>query len=296
MGWKYSEKVKTILATPTLVKEFCEMEPAPHDRPLSERRLLVYERILLAGEFRTVTWASCICKETGTTYRVNGKHTSMLLLGRKPFPEFYVTLERYTADRLTDVANLYNTFDSGLASRSVSDVNAAFAATVPALKEIPLRVIGLCVNAIAFHKWSETEIRRISPAEKAEELLDNQDFVEWVAPILKGGAGAGINNVRWIGRAPVVQAMLATYRRHKAESDEFWWAVRQESAPKTEDPSRALARYLVRVVTGGRGVPNRRIVTNREVYVKCLHAWNAWRNDETTNLNYYAKADIPKVT
>lgn len=295
MGWKYAEKVRTILATPSLVKEFCEMEPAPHDRPLSERRLMVYERILLAGQFRPVTWASCVCKETGTTYRVNGKHTSLLLLGRKPFPEFYVTLERYVCDTLTDVANLYNTFDSGLASRSVNDVNAAFAASVPALRGVSLRTIGLCVNAIAFHKWSETELRKVPPAERAEELLDNQDFVEWTEPLLKGHTGQHVNSVRWIARTPVVQAMYATYRRHKADADKFWNLVRSESAPDRDDPSRVLARYLVRVVTGKTVGAGKKLVSTREIYVKCLHGWNAWRQGESTALNYYPKADVPKV-
>lgn len=56
--WKMMEKPKTVLASPSLVKEFVEMEPAPHDRPLSERRMQVYQRILKAGNFRPVTWAS----------------------------------------------------------------------------------------------------------------------------------------------------------------------------------------------------------------------------------------------
>ena len=34
---------------------------------------------------------------------------------------------------------------------------------------------------------------------------------------------------------------------------------------------------------------------DREFYVKCIHAWNAWRRNETTNLNYYADADVPAI-
>lgn len=61
MSWKYLEKPRTVLASKHLVAEFFEMEPAPHDRPLSERRMQVYERILKDGSFRTVTWASVHC-------------------------------------------------------------------------------------------------------------------------------------------------------------------------------------------------------------------------------------------
>ena len=36
--------------------------------------------------------------------------------------------------------------------------------------------------------------------------------------------------------------------------------------------------------------------SKRWVGMKCLHAWNACRKGETTNLNYYAKADVPSVS
>lgn len=77
--WKQVEKPRTVLASRNLVSEFVNMDPAPYDRPLSEKRLQVYEHILRNGEFRTVTWASCLCLETNNTYRVNGKHTATLL-------------------------------------------------------------------------------------------------------------------------------------------------------------------------------------------------------------------------
>ena len=42
----------------------------------SEMRLGVYEKVARAGGFRPVQWASADCDETGSTYRVNGKHTA----------------------------------------------------------------------------------------------------------------------------------------------------------------------------------------------------------------------------
>jgi hypothetical protein len=29
------------------------------------------------------------------------------------------------------------------------------------------------------------------------------------------------------------------------------------------------------------------------MFVKCLHAWNAWRRDTVTDLKYHAQAKIP---
>src|SRR5579871_4306318 len=151
--WKMLEKPRTMLASKALVQELVEMEPAPYDRALSERRLLVYERILKEGSFRTVTWAAATCHETNNTYRVNGKHTATLLAKQNPIPEFHVTVERYACDTLQDVANLYNTFDSSLASRTASDINRAFAATIRELDGCPPRIVDLTVKAAAFHAW-----------------------------------------------------------------------------------------------------------------------------------------------
>lgn len=303
MGWRQCEKPKTVLASPTLVREFMEMEPVPHDRPLSEKRLQVYERILQAGEFRVVTWASVVCYQTNCTYRVNGKHTATLLSGYlkndKKLPDFHVTIERYEADTLTDVASLYNTFDSNLASRTTRDINMAFAATIPALRNVSQKHIHLAVGALAAQKWDENEIRKVPPAERAEELLDNNDFVQWLQHIMP--IGFGVNSPsRPLQRVAVVSAMLATYRKGPKVATEFWESVRDESAPDRDDPTRVLTRFLIRASvaggTGSRQIGDKKMVTSREIYVKCVHAWNAWRKGERTALNYHAKAALPVVS
>jgi hypothetical protein len=52
MARRYVEKPKTVRVTLALVREFVEMDPVPGDRGIKERRLMVYRRILAAGEFR----------------------------------------------------------------------------------------------------------------------------------------------------------------------------------------------------------------------------------------------------
>jgi hypothetical protein len=297
MGWKYLEQPKTMLARKSLVTEFVNMEPAPYDRPLSERRMAVYERILKAGEFRTVTWASVVCKETNNTYRVNGKHTATMLSKMDPLPEFHVTVERYQADTLQDVTNLYNTFDSTLASRTTNDINLAFARTIRDLDNVPVRLINLTVSAASYLKWGEGQ-KKIPPAERAEELMDAYPFTKWLYEIVPTG-GASQNG--HLCRAPVVTAMKATYDRMPVKAKEFWTLVKDESAPDRDDPTRVLTRYLLRAALAGGGPASnaahgKKLVDFREMYVKCLHAWNAWRKGETTSLNYYAKADIPSVS
>lgn len=286
---------KTQLASKNLVKEFYEMEPAPHDRPLSERRLLVYRRILDEGSFRPVTWASAVCLETNCTYRVNGKHTATLLHEKLDnLPELHIIVERWQCDTLRDVAALYGTFDSSIASRTTKDINASFAATIPELTGLPSLYINMTVTANANLKYDENMLKRISPAEKAEHLIDRVDFVLWLRDIVTNTSGT--SGSRWMLRAPVVQAMMATYDRSPNKARDFWILVKDESAPERDDATRTLARYLIRVIIAGGNMSkpgDRKIVTPREIYAKCIHAWNAWRRNETTSLNYFAKAPLP---
>lgn len=300
MGWKLIEKPKTVMASKSLVTEFVEMEPAPHDRPLSERRLLVYERILRSKLFRPVTWASAVCYETNCTYRVKGKHTSLLLSRIDPIPEFYVTLDRYGCDHLTDVATLYGTFDNNLASRTINDINTSFAGSIPELREVPGRLINLTVSAASMIKWSESELKRVPPAERAEELLDRVGFAKWLREVITTvDTRSKMALCKHMLRASVVQAMMMTYDKAPLIAKQFWIMVRDESSPDRDDPSRTLARFLIRAALTSARTHNtdRKIVSHREMLVKCIRAWNAWRAGEhPSNLLYYPNAEIPKVS
>lgn len=299
MSWKQIEKPRTVLASKALVKEFAEMDPAPYDRPLSERRLLVYRRILKNGEFRTVTWASAVCQETNNTYRVNGKHTSMMLAGLDPLPEFHVTVERYECETLQDVGKLYNTFDSNLASRTTADINLSFARTIPELSTLGPKLINTIVAALSMYQWDDAEIRKIPPAERAEQLLDNIDFCKWTLKILPPsgvtGRSMSSNLSTRLCRSPVVWAMRATYEKAPRLAEQFWLEVRDEINADRDNPTRVLARFLLNAVLGGSAgrMKGKIPVTSREVYAKSIHAWNAWRRGETTRLAYFADADLP---
>lgn len=298
MTWKRTDPPKTILATPTLVKEFFEMAAVPRERQLRERRLMVYQRILKAGEFRPVVWASAYCVETATTYRVNGQHTSTLLHRQTPLPQFFVTVERYECPTLHDLGNLYNTFDSGIASRTTADINLSFAGTVAELREVAPKIINLTVGAAAFHEWDEAELRKTSQAERAELLLDNIQFCKWLEAFAAEKAGTAR---KVLVRGPVVNAMLGTYRNKPRVSDEFWRLVRDETEAQGS-ATRLLAKYLtVAVLTGGgtertRGGGGKSVANAREMYVKCVRAWNAWRENVPTVLRYSPTDPLPEVS
>ncbi len=232
MGWVLKNKPITQRASKTMAKEFAEMDKVQHERPLSERRLQVYERLFRAGMFRPVTWAKAFCQETKGWYRVNGQHTSNLLSEWKDkLPEFYVTIEEYECDTLEDVAKLYSTFDSKMQSRNANDINNSFASTVPELA------------GMTYHLWGADSYSK-QPAERAELLLEHPEFVIWLDTILgSGGPGANMREEdrggsKHIHRAPVIGAMFGTWQKAKGAATEFWTKVRDETDSSPGMPTR----------------------------------------------------------
>ncbi len=291
--WKLTGHPKTMKVTKAIAKQFAEMEPAPGDRPLSERRLQVYEKIVRDGGFRPCSWAAATCAQTGGQYRVNGKHTATLFSDLDPLPELYAVVEYYECETLEEVAELYSTYDSKIVSRTVSDINRSFARCVPQLADVDQRTINLTVSAVAYAEHLD-RYKALQPAERAEGLLENYDFCLWAYELM----GAGNNKYAYLKRLAVFAAMLGSYRKSKTMASKFWAEVRDETGPTPQDPSRKISRFLMLNTTakgGNRVLAAGRVrVSDREFYVKCIHAWNAWRKGETTNLNYYATADVPE--
>lgn len=298
MGWKLINKPKTVRVTRVFAKEFADMDPAPHDRPLSERRLSVYRSLFQQGLFRPCTWAKAYCNETNGWYRVNGKHTSTLLSILETVPEFYVTLEEYSCDTLNDIARLYATFDSKLQSRTSRDINVSFAATVPELACISGRVVNLAVAGMAYHLMGSHASRK-QPAERAELLLEHTEFVLWLDGLLglqtKGTLEDGRKSAQHLHRSAVVAAAMATWMKAPEKATVFWTAVRDETGEKNILPDRKLAHWLLVTGTNNRGVTTEKRADEREFYSRCIHAWNAWRKNERTEMRYYPDKDVPRA-
>lgn len=291
--WELIETPKTLKVTRNLAKEFAEMEPAPKDRPMSERRLAVYEKLIRRGEFRPMSWASIHCKETGSTYRVNGKHTSTLCSTMEQMPPLYAIVERYECADLEDVGRLYSTYDSKMQSRNTTDINRSFASCVPSLVDVPTNILNVCAGGISFATYFDSYSKQEQPQERAEHLLEHDDFVVWLHNLR---VGSGDNKNNHLIKIAVVACMFNTYSKSKKDCTTFWESVRDEDGAAPDLPDRKLARYLLTNGTRRYGrASEARPATNKEIYCKCVTAFNAWRKGVATNLNYYTNAPIPDV-
>jgi hypothetical protein len=294
MSYELIGPVKVVPLTKDVARKFRDMEGVPNDRNLSVNRIEAYRKIAEAEMFRPLQWATAKCIETGGTYRVNGKHTSTLFSedGVDIPSGLVAVVEHFKCDTMEDLAKLYSTYDSRGQVRTTNDINKSFAAVDPDLKEIPVNIVSLCVTAISYTKYGASYTAR-SAAERAEVLFDphNKKFVQWVSDMIVG------KDSRYIKRSPVVSAMYDTWRRGQKAADEFWCAVRDNTGESPHCPDRKLGKYLMTrtVNTGNGGAKNMgaSACSPREMYVKCLHAWNAWRKGTTTDLKYHAECKIP---
>jgi len=296
MAYELVGTPKTEKVTQSLAIRFRDMDPVPHDRPLNPKRVEAYRKMLAAGLFRPVQWATVHCNETQATYRVNGKHTSNLFAEFDKMPQdVHATIEQYHCDDLDDVARLYATFDSRTQVRTTNDINRAFAAIDPDLSQLPSKLVNLCVTAISYVRYGDTYSNKPA-AERAECLLEPcaKEFIAWVASILESNN----EQTKHLWRAPVVSAMHATFSKSKRAAHEFWLAVRDGTGETPRAPDRVLNKFLLTRTVARDGSSHRKrsagsLCPPREMFVKCLHAWNAWRRDTTTDLKYHAQGKIP---
>lgn len=275
---------KTVLATKKLISEYRNMEKLGHERPLSELRLKVYREILKRGDFRPCIWAKAFCRENERTIRVNGQHTSHLLhefIDRKEeIPEFYVTLGEYVCDTLEDVSRLYTTFDTNEATRNITDINRAFAGFKPELRDVPGRILNVCVSGIAFHQFKDG-MWVVKSADRAEEVLEHVPFVLWVREILgvKGDNDTRIKMYAAMKRMAVASAMFATWEATRGNREDkashFWDCVR-EISETNNCPTHRLAHFLYDFkVTQTRDCREGGSDYKR-IYYTCCKAWNYW--------------------
>jgi len=291
MAWKMIGEPKTRKLTKTLADEFSNMTPAPHDRPLNSTRAAILRKVFDMGKFRTCEWAKAYCEQTKQTYRINGKHTSTVLSTMNgSFPKHVsVIVEEYKCDTLEDVAQLYATFDTRASVRSTGDINQIFAATVPGLDDVIARIINLAVTGIAYSIWEDAYFAH--PAdERAQLIISGSDFCLWLNELL---GNCGTNKVNHIRRSPVAAAMYKTWLKSKSDATAFWTAVRDETGTKPTVADRKLAKFLIACRLHSSKASNGQSAGNREVYVKCIHAWNAWRSGAETSLAFYADAKTP---
>ena len=256
-----------------LAKKFANMRPCPGERPVSTRRLDHLHRRLVEGSFHSPNWASC--KMNGAEYRVNGHHSSQMLLQCAEFPtDLQAFVMIFKADSGDDLPELFAQFDSKYSSRNSSEIAGAHGGIHPELSGLSGQTISRIVFAIALSEtncWATCKGSRPDEEDRARLIHDehNRQFAIWASEKLTGQRSTNLSGV--------IAASFRTWTRDPRYADVFWGHVVKEGHPDPVHPTRMLAKLLnMRVAdTGTTRWPPRRYL------VHSMRAWNAARTSKT---------------
>lgn len=280
--------------TKEIAKDFMDMEKCPGDRPFRPARYDRYKNIIEEDPqlFHPPTWAAA--EYNGVQYRINGKHTSTLFFNEKIPAGQSVLALWYKCTEAADLATLYAQYDSFTGVRTAKDIYQTCAAIEPSLSKLTGRVIELAATGLAYHYWEE-EQKKYDAVERGELMIDHVDFCLFLHETLYEKQD-GLTEQKILRRAPVTAAMARTYLKNRKAAREFWMNLSQGNK---DHPGRTLEYFLLdHSVMHGRGGQNgKHPVSPREMFAKCIYAWNAWRKGETrSNLVYSATNDLPKAS
>lgn len=277
---------RLIPLTQKLAKEIDGLKRWDGERPLKEWRVAFLKAKLDDGLFHTPVWA--IAHLNGERYRNDGQHSSRMLanLTVNEFPKAKkALLLEFKVDCADDMADLFNQFNQRESVRSNGEIINAHAKTEPRISGIKPTWIEKATAGIMC--WAnEGRIRMLQTNERPKVMHENVEFVEFVHQFVK---------TRRLSKPGVIAAIYATYLKNDDEAHNFWAMVRDETAAEPKHPSRIISNFLKENELGSSTSRMSQKWTPRAVMVKCVHAWNAYRKNEKTDLKYYADAPIPEV-
>jgi hypothetical protein len=270
--------------TQGLVQQFVALKAAPGERKLKEQRVQWLTNLVVNGGFYTPKWAKATLD--GVEYRVNGQHSSMALYrlnGELPV-DMKVVIDSFHCDSEDDLAELFLQFDNDKSKRSSQEKVIAYNSVGADVSDMPVTNIRKAIDGVAFCLEEDGKFPRYDQDAKSRLILSRRQYLGWAKEFM------GQRAVRNRG---VSGAIYATYSvAGLIVASTFWKLVFGETASDANDATRVLARFL----RDSQGNNTGKIRFNqRACFVKCCHAWNAWRKNQTTRLNYQADKPWPDL-
>ncbi len=270
--------------TRQLVKELSGLPVFKGDRPFMKKRQAFLAERYASGLFYAPRFA--VATMDGKRYRMNGRHsTSMLSEVSGGLPgNLMAVIDEWKCDEPADLAVCFAQYDDRRSNRTPPEITNAHARVHSELDHISRTILCVIVNGLTYGLEDGKGMTAITADNRAALLHQHQDFVLWAAPLVGS---------RTMSRVGVVGAMFRTYASDINDATLFWRWAANEDHPDRKHPSRVLARFLIE--TARPGVHGRKVITARMYYVKCVHAWNAFRGGNGTALCYHRNAPIPPI-
>lgn len=257
--------------TPSLAAEFANMPASVTERDLDPKRLRYLRDTILARRALPFQWARATVRADGTTYRVNGHHSSTVLAEMNgEMPEgLRAHIDDFEVDSIPDLAVLFRQFDNRRSARTVADIAGASQMIVAELRDVPRNAARRAIEGVA---WYEDRVFG-SDVPKGDEMFTLFERPRYHAFVQFMGGIYSVKTPEF--STPVVGAMFATHSREPTQAEIFWNDVaRQGASHEEKHPAAALDAWLL----AAKDAPIK--PKPMEIYRNCVIAWNAFRNGE----------------
>lgn len=274
--------------TPELATEFSQMPASVTERDLDPKRCKFLKDTILHGVAIPFMWARAKVLADGTTYRVNGHHSSNVLAEMNgTMPKGLIAhIDDFEVPDVTRLAELFRQFDSRRSARSVGDIAGAYQMIMPNLRAVS-RMAGR--RAIEGAAWYEGRVFG-ADVPKGDDVFvmfhdaRYHDFIQFVGRIYSKKTPEFTT--------PVIGAMFATFDHAPDQAEAFWLAVsRQGGGNDEKHPATVLDAWLLSAKEA------KEKPSAMETFRACVVAWNAFRNHRSLDRigRYDAKKGFPDI-
>lgn len=286
-------QTKLVTIPPKRAEELLAFNTYAGQRNKSARHIQELAGKMMDGRFHV---GSIALVHNGGTIMADGQHQCYASVScGKPFKanlqEYYVE----ESDTKEDIARVFSQFNVDRA-RSRGDIAWIHGCQI-GMDQWPRRCVTLCNTAIGWIEsgFGASATISLSKDDNATLLGKYRKHCQFVFDTCFASGGKNLHLLR----SPVVAAMIQTWTKSKGDAELFWSAVRDGDMLKSGEPAFVLRDFLMRSsVAIGCGSRNNKTeqVGQREMYARCLVAWNAFRAKETrTTLRWNPKGPLPKV-
>lgn len=273
-------KQRTVKFNHAYATKVLEMQPFTKERPLRDEHVAYLIRAMHSNRFRPefVNLASTILQTDHKEYRMNGQHTAWAVLGMPEDFSINVRFLDYHCKTMEDMAVLYSSFDRG-AARTTAHVVGALLLSNSKLPNMRPQVGSILNAGFGLWMWETAKDRQRHTADDRAILLTGEhlDVTKAVVDFLHDMSYTP--DIKHLFRGPVVAAMFATFSKNRAESTQFWRAIRDGSDMQAGDVRLKLRNLLMRTSLVGSGTRKGHVgISGSEgMYRACLYTWNATR-------------------
>lgn len=283
---------KKARVTPKKAEELLRLNTYKGQRNKSARHIQELAAKMEDGRFHM---GSIAVINNGSSFLADGQHQcEAAIMSGKSFDAAFVEYTCEDDDSKEDIAEVFAQYNVDR-PRSRGDIAWIYGCQI-GMEEWPRRCVTLCNTALGMLQCGfNNGAPRMSRDENARLLSTQRSQCQFIYDLLFRECDIS-NCAKHMNRSPVVAAMMATFKKNKSEAEVFWTAVRDGDMLKKTDPAFKLRDFLMNNSVGfGAGArSSKETVSAREMFGRCIIAWNAYRSGGTTNLKFFPSKPLPQ--